>query len=101
MSQEPSLPSTVQSIDYANPRSFAPEPVVRRTFERRFAVTLTICGTVVMIAPWALAISAVLRGGEVSGGYWQAPFVWMNFLAGGMFILIAVFKAPRSGERIS
>jgi hypothetical protein len=91
----------LQPIDYANPRSLATEPARREWFDRRVTITLIVCGTLVMIAPWMLAIVAVLRGGEVTGSFWQVPFVWMNFFAGGFFVLIAVLKAPRSGKRIS
>ena len=85
-----------QPLEYATPRA-AQRP--RLSFDRRVAITLIICGTVMMIAPWMLAITAVARGGNVNGDFWAVPFVWFSFLAGGFIVLVAMIKAPRSGER--
>jgi len=92
----PLLPR-VEPIDYATPRPRAAAAAGEtRYFDRKVAITLIVCGTLVMVAPWLLAIVAVLRGGEVTGTFWQVPFVWFSFLGGGLFVLIAIIKAPRS-----
>ena len=85
-----------EPIDYASPRPH--EPRVSRAFDRKVAVTLIICGTVLMTAPWFLAIVAVGRGGSFPASFFDVPFVWFSFLAGVIIILVAMIKAPRAGE---
>jgi hypothetical protein len=101
MSQEPtssslssSSPPSLRPIEYATPQRSA----ASRALDRRVAVTLIVCGTLIIVSPWLLAIIAVVRGGNVSGDFWHEPFVWVNFFVGGLVMLLTIIKAPRSGD---